>query len=444
MHGRRLHDVCTKAPPRGRGRARFGIMAPRPMRARAPSSACDVRACFASALLIVLAAACGPATGAAPAQKPGSPPASTEPAREVTTAIAAEMPWERTLRATGELAAFDAATISVKVPGRIEKLDVDVGTRLNRGDVLALIEPRDYDLRRQAAVAALQAARARLGLPLEGDDDKVVPEDAALVKLARAQLDDATRNRDRLVDVAPSGAASKAELDTANSNVLVADARFRDAIEEVQNRRALLSQRRAELSIAEQQLADTRITAPFDGFVRERRASLGDFVQAGAPVVMFVRVDPLRLRLEVPEEDAPLVQKGQKVRVWITGDAKVREGTVARTSPAISERNRTLLVEGEVPNASAELRPGSYVRAEIVVDPNAKALVVPLDALVSFAGVDKMFVVRDGKAVEVRISTGRRDNQRLEIRSGVKAGDVVVRQPGNLQSGTAVRPASAK
>ncbi len=405
---------------------------------------------------VVLLAACIGACGAStaevtpglngtgkPATKGDAKSATNEPARDVTTAVVAQAPWERTLRTTGELAAFDEATISVKVPGRIETLDVDVGTHVKKGDVLAIIEKRDYELRREAAIAALQAARARLGLPLEGDDDTAAANQAALVKLAQAQLDDATRTRDRLVQVAPSGAASQAELETANSNVLVADARLRDATEEFQNRRALLSQRRAELAIAEQQLADTRILAPYDGFVRERRSSLGDFVQAGAPVVMLVRVDPLRLRLEVPELDAPLVKMGQTVRVWITGVDPQREGKVARTSPSISATSRTLLVEAEVPNQDAALRPGSYARAEILVDPKAQTLTAPLDALVSFAGVDKLFVIVDGKAVEKRIKVGRRDDARIEVLDGAKAGDLVVRKPGNLQSGAAVRTASA-
>lgn len=425
------------------------------MRASSTSNVRHVRALGAAVLLATCITACGPGaaqeneglkgSGKPAASNPrDAKPVTNEPAREVQTATVAEEHWERMLRVTGELAAFDEATISVKVPGRIELLDVDVGTHVKQGDVLAIIEKRDYELRREAAIAALQAARARLGLPLEGDDDTVVANEAALVKLAQAQLDDAKRTRDRLVEVAPSGAASQAELETANSNVLVAEARLRDAAEEVQNRRALVAQRRAELAIAEQQLADTRITAPFDGYVRERRTSLGDYVQAGAPVVMLVRVDPLRLRLEVPELDAPLVREGLAVRVWITGVSEPRAGKIARTSPSISATNRTLLFEAEVPNPDAELRPGSYARAEILIDPKAQALTVPLDALVSFAGIDKLFVMKDGKAIETRITVGRRDDVRMEILTGASAGDVVVRRPGNLQSGAAVRPASAK
>jgi RND family efflux transporter MFP subunit len=428
------------------------------MRIRAPShpstrGALSAPAWGIAAILALLSAGCDPSTGATKSGAPSDRSAQAHrsaqagpvgPPRDVTTAVVVEAPWERTVRTTGELAAYDEATISVKVPGRIDKLDVDVGSRVKRGDVLALIDPRDYELRKQAAVAALQAARARLGLPLEGDDDTVVPEEAAIVKMARAQLDDMVRTRDRLLEVSESGAVSQAEQDTAGANVLMAEARVRDALEEVQNRRAMIAQRRAELAIAQQQLADTRIVAPFDGVVRERRASLGDFVAAGAPLVTFVRVDPLRLRMEVPELVAALVEKGQTVRAWLTGEERALTGTVTRTSPSITAANRSLLLEAEIPNPAFDLRPGTFARVEILVDASAKALTAPLDAVASFAGIDKAFVVADGKAVETRITTGRRDEERVEILSGLEAGDVVVRRPGNLQTGAPVRPVSAK
>jgi len=272
----------------------------------------------------------------------------------------------------------------------------------------------------------------------------VVPEDAALVRLARAQLDDAIRTRDRLVEVAPSGATSRAELDTASANVVVAEARLRDALEEVQNRRAQLAQGRAALAIADQEMRDTRIEAPFDGIVRERRASPGDYVAIGAPIATLVRVDPVRLRIEVPEREVDRVHIGQQVRIHIAGEERVREGVIARASPSITAASRSLLLEAELANPDAVMRPGSFARAEIVVDADSRSLTVPLDAIVSFAGIDKVFVVRDGRAVETPITTGRRDAERVEIVGGLAAGDVVVRAPGNLETGAAVTSAGAR
>ena len=374
---------------------------------------------------------------------PSATAAASAAPRDVKTAIVHEEAWSRTLRATGELAAFEEATISTKVAGRLEGISVDLGTRVKHGDMLAAIEARDFDLRVAASKTALQAARARLGLSIEGEgnDDTLVPDEAAIVKLAIAQLDEARLARDRQTALAKEGVASKAAFDSAEIAYRAAESRLQDAREEVQNRRAQLSQRRAELAIAAQQLADTKITAPFDGIVRTRLASPGDFLAAGAAVATLVRADPLRLRLEIPERDASSVHVGQSVKIAIEGDPEEHAGTLARTSPSINVRSRTLLVEAEVRNESLQLRPGSFVQAQIVVDAAAQALTVPAEALVSFAGIDKVIVVEGDKAMERRITIGRKDAARVEILSGVKSGDVVVLAPGNLQTGASVRVA---
>jgi RND family efflux transporter MFP subunit len=385
----------------------------------------------------------GACSGQSPKDASKASAATPAAPRDVKTAIVHAEAWSRTLRATGELAAFEEATISTKVAGRLERIAVDLGTRVKQGDVLAAIEARDFDLRVTASKTALQAARARLGLSIEGEgnDDTLAPDDAAIVKLAVAQLDEARLARDRQTSLAKEGVTSKAAYDSAEIAFRAAESRVQDAREEVQNRRAQLSQRRAELAIAAQQLSDTQITAPFDGIVRTRLASPGDFLAAGAAVATLVRADPLRLRLEIPERDASSVYVGQSVKIAIEGDPAEHAGTLARTSPSINARSRTLLVEAEVRNESLQLRPGSFVQAQIVVDAAAQALTVPADALVSFAGIDKLLVVEGDKATERRVTVGRRDATRVEIQSGVKSGDVVVLAPGNLQTGASVRVA---
>ena len=137
-------------------------------------------------------------------------------------------------------------------------------------------------------------------------------------------------------------AIARSEVDAAISKLAVAEGRFQDAIEEPRNRQALLVQRRSELEIARQQLADTVIVSPMDGAVSERQASVGQYLAAGAPVVTLVRIDPLRLRLAVPEREAGAVRVGQAVTLTVEGDPTKYEGRVARLSPAIAENNRTL------------------------------------------------------------------------------------------------------
>jgi RND family efflux transporter MFP subunit len=174
--------------------------------------------------------------------------------------------------------------------------------------------------------------------------------------------------------------------------------------------------------------------------VRERHATPGQYLAAGAPVVTIVKVHPLRLRLSIPEREAAAVRAGQRVRVTLEGDTAVHEGRVARVSPAIEETSRTLSIEAEVANPAGTLRPGAFANADVVTETRDTTILVPAAAIVSFAGVERVFVVKDGKAAERRVTTGRRDGARVEVTEGLSAGDHVVVKPGNLVDGEAVSP----
>jgi RND family efflux transporter MFP subunit len=358
--------------------------------------------------------------------------------REVSVATAALEPLERTVAVTGTLAAEEQVALSFKVTGRVHELNVDLGSPVRRGQVLARLTPTDFELRLQQAEAALQQARARLGLPPSGGDGIVNAESTALVRQSRAVRDEARLTRDRVQTFVARGISSRADLDAAEAQLEVADGKYQDAIEEIRNREAVLLQRQSELAIARQALEDTALRSPIDGAVRERQVTVGEFRSTGTPVLTIVRTDPLRLRVAVPERATTALRTGQAVRVRIEGDDATYQGKLVRLGAAIEEDNRTLPVEAAVANPHGTLRPGMFASAEIVVDRSDKAVVVPHDAIVTFAGVQKVLVVKDGKAVEQRVRTGRRNADRVEIVEGVSAGDVVIRKPGDVVDGVAV------
>lgn len=353
--------------------------------------------------------------------------------KPVKTARVVKMPMERKVTVIGTLAAYDQATLSTKVPGRLETISVDLGSAVRKGQTIAQIDSQDYRLRLQQAEAALAQALARLGLPMEGTDDRVDPEQTSTVRQARAVLDEARLHRERSEKLFKQGLIAAAQSDAAESSYKVALSRYQDALEEVRNRQALLAQRRSELALARQQLDDTVIHVPFDGVVRERRVSPGEYLGSGAPIVTIVRMNPLRLRAEVPERDAHYVHARQLVRVTVEGNPNAYTGRITRLSPAITEQNRMLLVEADVIN-NGSLRPGSFVRAEIITDNNSVAIAVPTKAIVTFAGIEKVIVAQNGKAVEKPVTTGRRISEWTEV-AGVNVGDAVIVEPGNLQSG---------
>jgi len=364
-----------------------------------------------------------------------------EAPRRVQLAPAERRSIPRTVVAVGTLLAEESAELGFKVPGRLLRWDVDLGSRVAAGAALAELDARDYELRRDRARAALQQARARLGLPVDGDDDGLDPESVGIVRQAKARLDQASANLERGRELRQQGILSAADFDASEAAYKVASSEYEDALEEVNNRRAILAERRSDLALAEQQLQDTRLVAPFAGAVQQRRASLGEYLAAGAPVLTVVKLTPLRLRVEVPEREAPNVHRDQEVAVRVEGSAAAWPGRVVRLSPALDETTRSLIAEAEVDNSKGLLRPGSFARAEIRTESGGDSLVVPASAVVVFAGIEKVVTVKDGKAVERPVTTGRHADDVVEILSGLEHGEAVVVKPGNLATGVAVEVA---
>ena len=370
-------------------------------------------------------------------QRPGQGRPDAKTPRMVKTIAVAETPFGETVTANGTLAAYDQTTVSVKVPGRVRTINVDLGSVVSRGQVIALVDSEDYRLRVQQAEASLAQARARLGLAPDGTDDRVDPEQTATVRQARAVLDEARYNRDRAARLVEQGVIAKAEFDSATATFKVAEGKYQDAYEEIRNRQGILAQRRSELALARQQLKDTSVVAPLDGIVQEKKTSVGEYLAAGAAVVDIVKMDPLRLQAQIPERESHTVHTGQDVRVTVEGDESVYVGKIMRLSPVIAQQNRMLMVEADVRN-NGKLRPGSFVHAEIVTNDAKMAVTVPNNAIVTFAGIEKVIVVQNGKALEKPITTGRRGAEFTEVVSGISVGEKVVIDPGNLQSGQPV------
>ena len=365
------------------------------------------------------------------------PKSASSPARAVRLVAVEYRPMEVSIPATGTLAAQERSTLSAKVPGRLQRLNVDLGSQVNEGDVIAQVEPRDYELRTMQATAAVIQAQADLGLPPDADATKVPLDQISSVRQAKAVLDEAARNRDRVRSLAASGVASQSEVDTAEASYTVALTRHDAAREQAQMRLATLTQRLAELEIAKKQLSDATVRAPFTGSVQSRPAAVGEYVAAGVPIVTLVKVDPLRLKLEVSERESGAVRLGQTVELVAEGVTNVHRGRVARLSPAVDQESRMLLVEADVPNPGS-LRPGLFARGRIIVNEADRGLSVPRQALMTFAGLEKVVTVREGKAVECPVVTGRRGTNWVEIVSGLTEGDRVVLEPAGLRTGRPV------
>ncbi len=396
-----------------------------------------------SLLSLLLLQGCNAAPGSTAASASGRGGRGDEPIRKVTTVTAAEKSIEQLVTITGTLAADQEIILGMKVAGRISELPVDLGTSVRKNDVLARLDTTDFLLRVRQSEAALQQARVRLGLSPNGTEEDVNLEQLAPVRQARAQMDGARLRLERAQQLSQGGLLAKADLDALSSAYKVTEAQYADSLDEARNRQGVLAQRKSELEIAKQQLADAVLYAPIDGMIRSRTANVGQYVSAGASIVTLVQMSPLRLRTEVPERESVNIRVGMPVRLTVEGSGQEHQGKVARLSPSFDETNRTLMVETEVANPAAAIRPGAFARAEIVTSSSQRAIMVPTAAVVTFAGIDRVFTVKGDTASEKRIKTGRRNSTGIEILDGIAAGENVVVNPGNMTDGEKVLVTSA-
>lgn len=401
-----------------------------------------VRRCGAL-LLIAIGWGCG--------RVPPAPEKEPPPPVEVRTAPAVAGPVRRTLPVTGTLAGDEEATVSAKVTGRIAELFADLGDRVRDGAPLARVDTTDLELERVQRAKVLEERLAALGLAgLPGSDFD--PEKLLDVVRARLRADLAKSLHENATNLGEF--VSREEADRLRSQWEVAEQERLLAVQEARAKLAAARTARALLDIAEQRLRDTLHTAPLrprngaEGTdrppyaVAARLVAIGDQVEPGTPLFRLVADDPLRLRASVPERRAAAMRQDASVSVRVDGVDREVTGRLARLSPVIDRETRTLLVEILMPNAARDLRPGGFARAEIDLGEET-AVLVPRAALSTFAGIEKVFVSREGKAEERRVRVGQASGDRIEIVEGVRAGDLcILDPPASLFGGSAVREAA--
>ncbi len=356
----------------------------------------------------------------------------------MTLVTATATPLRDVVVAHGALAADDVLDLSFQHAGELAEVRVDLGTRVKTGELLARLDTSNFELAIRVAQAAVRQSRVRLGLPAEGDDDAVVATDTPAVRQTQATLTEARTNLGRVQELIEQSLVPEAALDAARAVHDVAEGRLQQAFNDVRDQQAALALRRVETEQARRRLIESTLHAPFDGVVQERYATSPEYVRAGDRVLTLLRTQPLRLRLRIPERDANRLALGQVVEFSAEGTAGEHAGKVVRLSPQIDVTTRTLLVEAEVDNQRDLLRPGQFARAAIEIGAPRPCVTVPLAAVVSFAGVEKVFAVRDGVAVERGVRTGRRTATVIEILEGLALGDAIVAEPADLVHGQPV------
>lgn len=364
-------------------------------------------------------------------QSPPGPPANTAAAVELPPLKTAVLEitacrWPRMARAQGSFVADEVAVVGAKVPGRITAVRVDLGDTVAANTVLVELDREDLKLQIAQVEAQLAQARAAVGLEPDGPVESLNPQNSPPVREARAVLDEAQTKRARLERLRSQNALTETELQQVQAAEKVADAQFSSALNAVNEKIALIRVRAAELAVARQRFEDAVTIAPFPGQVLERHVAPGTYVQMGAPLVTLVRTNPLRYQGTLPERFAWQLALGQEVRLHIERTTEPCVARITRISPALNQSSRALLFEASVDNAGGRLRAGLFAEADVVLDPQQTAIVVPAAAITEFAGTEKVWKVVDGKSIEQLVQTGERRGNLVAITSGLLEGDVIL------------------
>ena len=427
----------------------------RPIRASRTRSAAALLALLGAAAPVLLTVSLLTSCGGPPPEPPRPPelPPADVRVAEVTTG-----PAPRLVRATGSFAADQEVTVAAEVAGRLVAVLHDVGDQVRPGDVLARVDETDYAMECDQRRLAVTESLAKIGLDAlpSGDVDfEVLP---TVVK-ARLEAENAKARFDRakVLQGRTPPLISDQDYDDARTTWEVAESGHRLALLQARAGLAEARTRQSMVAASEQRLHDcahavpevTRAAAdPFFSpedvrkalyLVAARDVAAGDYVQVGKPLFRLVDADPLRLRLRVPERKMTGVVTGRPVSIDVAGAQGRVAGRVSRVRPEVDERTRTVDVEVVVQNPDMKLAVGAFATAEIDVGTDPAVPQIPPSAVRTFAGVRRVLMVKDGRIDERTVTLGRTHGERVEVVSGLTAGERFVTEPASeLVSGRRV------
>jgi RND family efflux transporter MFP subunit len=345
----------------------------------------------------------------------------------------------RIIESVGTLFPFDEAIISAEIEGRVERVGADLGDHVSEGQVLVNISDEEQRYLLAQNEAQLRQSLERLGLKNDKDrvnDIRETPE----VRRAQAELNEAEMRYKRTDTLVEQKIGAPADLDQARARFEAAQAAYDAMLNQTRNLIQEVERFKAQVELQRKKLRDTTVRAPFTAQVKERQVTVGQYVNANTPLFTLVNIDPIRLRIEVPERMAPWIKNGQIAQVALEAftDRKF-QGKIWRISPTVDQSKRTFIVEALIPNPGNALKPGSYAKAIIPTDKSDRVKVIPVRAVNYVFGSNKAYVV-SGDTVDARdVKVGDRFEQEIEILEGLEDGEqVATTQVNRLDTGTKV------
>jgi RND family efflux transporter MFP subunit len=362
---------------------------------------------------------------------------------EVRVAPVSVRQVQRVVEAVGTLYPYDEVIISAQVDGPISEVSADLGDSVREGQVIARIDAEEQNYLLAQNEAQLRQALETLGLKSEDEKVKDITQTPE-VRRAQADLFDAEQRYKRARDLVDQKIGSQQDYDAAFAKYKSSQAAYDSTLNQTRNLIQEVQRVKAQLDLQRKKVRDTTVKAPYAAYVKERQATVGLFVRANTPLFTLVKIDPIRLRIEVPERMAPWVKVGQEAEVTVEAfKDRVFKGKVWRISPTVDQTKRTFIVEALVPNPGTALKPGSYATARVKTDRFDEIKLAPFRALNYVLGSYKAYVVNNGTVQAREVKLGDRFDQDVEILEGLNEGETIATtQVARLDTGAQVRVAS--
>lgn len=372
--------------------------------------------------------------------KSSAPPVAETPV--VPVAVVGPATLQNNLALSAEFEPFQDVDVMAKVAGYVRSINVDIGSHVKAGQILAVLEVPEIQDELQKAKAGVAAAEANVVTAQAG------------VQRAEAAANIAHLSFQRINDVASKnkGLVPRQDVDVAQSRDTEAVAQLASAKSALRAAQEMKAAADSEYARAETMMQYATIRAPFSGIVTRRYANTGSMIQAGIssqtqamPIVRLAQYDLLRLTLPVPVTDAAEIKDGQSVDVAVTNPPRTIHGKISRYAGSVQMSTRTMDTQVDVPNANGSLLPGMYAEVHLHLANRPNVMSVPVDAIDGLGtSVEQAYVVRNGVVHVVQVTTGLQTPTRLEILSGLKAGDqVIVGRHTGLSDGEKVQAHAA-
>jgi len=333
-----------------------------------------------------------------------------------------------TIPASGSVEAKEMVALPFQVAGRIARVLVEEGAAVSAGQLLAELDPRDYQFGLQAATAQAAAAKASLDKAEAGARQQEVAQ-------AKANLDRWTDEYTRMKSLYDKQSLAPADFKKIEAAYVAAREQYSLAVEGARKEdkaaaRDLLDQARAQEGLARKNLSETKLASPIAAIVVRKDVNPGEVVSSGRPAFILMVLNPVKVRFGVPEAEIGRVKLGQKVAVQIPSLAgRAFTGTVEMVGYAADPQSRTFPVKAVVPNPGLVLRAGMVAEASILTDAKVQALTVPGESIVRDPqGATLVYVYSPDKrrAFQRRVEAGTVYGREVEIVKGLSAGEKIV------------------